>query len=995
METYEIDVNEWMYDFSKQKKSALDSSDKLLIQKCIRGIAWRYPDTFDQEKRDKLKYELGIIIQMGFSNYFLVVQDFLDVGRRIGYMPDERIAELSSRCYDMSIQEMNDFINEDQTYPGLTIGPGRGSAVGSEATYLLGITSVDPFKYSLLFERFLNPERVTMPDIDSDLSKSEYIYGVRDIVIEYVKKKYGHKGVCGITTPSTLAAKAAIRNMARILGKKSAAERTKDIKSIGTVKKISKDIADYYLHLADVLVKLVPNQPKIKFNSKVVYENQEHTLDELIRGKINEIALKEAQNNADNRSSIEIKSDLTEILNIVEQVEGCNINYSTHACGEIISDNQNIGAYAPMMMDPNSGLKIQMDAEMAEELGFLKMDFLGLKTLNLITMIIRKVYKNYGIKIDVLNLPEDPDVFKYVFSAGKTNSVFQFESDGMKNMLMRFEPESLEDLILLVACFRPGPMQYLDGIIARKHGQNAEENAVTRIAAYHERFRNLVAPTYLAIVYQEQVMQAAQILADYTLGHADVLRRAMGHKKEDVLAAEQPAFVQGCIKNGVKEKDAIDLFSEVIDFAKYSFNKSHAATYAELAYITAWLKYHYAAEFYASALNFVKFEKYASMIAEAKTFGVTMTAPDINKSHALFTEDQNKVYFGFSGIKGIGKSMDDFKGKYTSFADFVEHSNVKDSDIQKLILVGAFDCFCTNRQALMDILPDYLKQKEIIKSKQRVIALNNQIISDIDQGHEIREKYNIKTKSLPTKAKLKNKIQYAEQDIQDAKSMLYSINIPVSQTYESLADKLEKEKALLGMYISGHPLDPYGSAADYNCEEIASPKAGKIRLFGIIQNLCIRKRKADGKEMAFFDLEDRTGSIHVCCFTEAYQHLEFSLSDGKVVTVLGEKRLIETEQNSVAEDENSEDEIAVTYELIVDKALNAISEVTRKKDIYRINIEGDEDIRSIQEKLSYYRDDNGYKIILYNKTEECFLWLTMRVSDAIFKSGLQLQKMTV
>ena len=998
-----LDIQKWMKEFNDRKmnslKQEIDGSDKLLVQKSVDGISWRYPNGCTKEIADRLYYELGIIIQMGFSDYFLVVQDFLDVGRRIGYMPEDRIDYLAQHCYEMSIQELNDYINEDQSAPGLTIGCGRGSAAGSLVAYLLGITSIDPFKFQLLFERFLNPERVSMPDIDSDLSKSEFKYGVRNIVIEYVKKKYGHNGVCGIATPSTLAAKAAVRNMARIMGSKASKAMLDDQKNNPK----EKSIANYYLRLADVMAKMVPNQPKIKFSSEVLSDEGTETLDQSIRNGIVKYASREKgyEDPLFSRTQEEMISDMTEILDVAEQVEGCNINYGKHACGEIISDNRNVGAYAPMMNNAKYGLEIQMDAETAESRGFLKMDFLGLKTLNLITMIIRKIYKNYGTKTDVLNLPEDPKVYKKVFSAGKTNSVFQFESDGMKNMLTRFEPSSLGDLVLLVACFRPGPLQYLDGIIARKHGQHAEESAVTRIAAVNEDFKKLVEPTYFAIVYQEQVMQASQILAGYSLGHADVLRRAMGHKKADVLAAEEPSFIEGCVKNGISEKDARDLFSEMLDFAKYSFNKSHAAAYAVLGYITGWLKCNYPVEFYSSALNFASLKKYPALIAEAKYFGVEVHGPNINKSASEFTDDKKSVYFGFTGIKGIGKSLDSLDDKSTSFVDFIYNHDFTEGTLRPLIQVGAFDQFCSNRQALLDILPDYMKQKDIIRKRTAAIDIAKQMLRDLSAKIPLdREKYKIKTKSLPTQQKIQDRITAAEQSIRDAKSMMYSINIPVNQTYESMTDKLEAEKELLGVYISGHPLDPYGTPEEHHCEQIVSPKSGYMNLLGIVTNLIVRKAKNNGKEMAFFDLEDQTGTIHVCCFTKQYEMLKQNIAEGEAVIISGEKKAVEADNDiddgSDEDGDDTDSAAPVKYEFYVNKSKTAIKKLKKRKETYRIDIDGVEALQETLDKLKYYIDQEGQRILLYNKMESRFEgYVPFCVSEKVFSSGFSLYKVNI
>lgn len=460
------------------EKQDLTEMDQLLIDNAIKGIPWRYKE-FPEDKIQLLEYELNIIINMGFSDYFLIVQDFLDVGRRIGYMPDDRILYLKEHVYEMTIPEMIDYINEDQSHPGMTIGPGRGSAVGSIVAYLLGITSVEPTSNGLLFERFLNPERVSMPDIDSDLSKSEFEYGVRDIVIEYVAKKYGRNAICSITTPSTLAAKAAVKNVARIAG----AKRIQEMIDAGH--SVSKDeeakIKKLYLNYADRINAMVPSDPNAAFAMKMSDSENAPTLSAVLH------------------ESFQNEPDVLEIIDIAERAEGLNVNFGMHACGKIIYPGD-IRDNSALMKDPKTGIwKLQMDAEEAEESGLLKMDFLGLKNLNLITKAARLIEKNYGIKLDLYNLPEDPEVYKHVFSQGFTYSVFQFESPGMRKMLKKFGPTMFSDLVLLVACYRPGPMQYLPDIIKRKHGRtDVADTAILHIP----QIKEIVDVTYMSIVYQ-------------------------------------------------------------------------------------------------------------------------------------------------------------------------------------------------------------------------------------------------------------------------------------------------------------------------------------------------------------------------------------------------------------------------------------------------------------------------------------------------------------
>lgn len=829
-------------------KKDFSKSDKLLTVKAWNGLFMHY-DNVKQLHKDRLFHELNVIIKMEFSDYFLIVQDFLDVGRRCGHMPKKRLEYLSLHYNEMTMDEITSYINEDQSMPGLTIGPGRGSAAGSIVTYSIGITSIDPIKNGLLFERFLNPERVSMPDIDSDLSKSDFEYGVRDIVIGYVAKKYGIDGVCGIATPSTLAARAAVKASARIYGAKDHNNTTS------------------YDRIVSRLFSVIPDDPKTKLRD---YEEPA-------------------------RAAIEDDSEKAEgnkILDMAVSLEGVNVNFGRHACGNIIVDNRDVSEYAPLMMDQKSSQwKIEMNAEIAEERGYLKMDFLGLKNLNIITKAIRLIYKTHGDKVDPLKIPEEADVFREVFAKGRTNSVFQFESQGMKKMLKRFGPTSFSDLVLLVACYRPGPMQYLDGIIDRKHGKVSEENnAVLRIASYNKDFRDIVEPTYYAIVYQEQVMKISQILAGFTLGHADILRRAMGHKKLDVLMKEKDAFVDGSVKNGVKKEDAEALFTELEDFASYSFNKSHAAAYAMIAYVTGWLKFHYPVEFYTAAANFSDFKKYQSLLHEASEFGVGISAPDINVSMSGFTCSGNTIYFGFNGIKGLKKITGDIikKKRWSGLSDFILNSGVSQSETEKLILSGAFDSFIVdhNRDALIKYAKPLYEIADVVKKKRQKISVFDSMLDDIHNGIELsREKYKIKTKSIPTEDSILQKKEASERNVEDLIETAGSVQMP-SDIVNNRQRALEDEKALLGLYISGNPIDSY--IKPKGAVEIADVSENDhVTILSMIETLRQTKSKKSGADIAFMTVADRSGSIECCVFQDAYEKYGQYLENGLVIIVSG------------------------------------------------------------------------------------------------------------
>lgn len=978
------------------KTNAKTEADKLLVKKTEEGIGWRFGEVFSKKNIERTEYELNTIIQMGFSDYFLIVQDFLDVGRRIGYMPKDRIDYLAEHVAEMSIADMQEYINADQSMPGMTIGPGRGSAAGSLVTYLLGITSVNPLTNDLLFERFLNPERVSMPDIDSDLSKSEYEYGVRDIVIEYVKKKYGHDGVCGIVTPSTLAPKEAIKSMARICGSKRIAE-LKKTQEVSTEEE--ENIRQYYLKAYGYLANAVPNEPKIAFGKPVAVEC-DSTLEEDLRDKIAKTDIEpnlagplERFNTGYVRTGNELRADLSEILDFAVRVEGLNKNYGKHACGEIIADNGHISSYAPMLWNPKYGWEIQMNAEDAEASGLLKMDFLGLKNLNIITKVLRMIYENEGKKVDVLNLPEEPAVYREVYSKGYTNAVFQFESDGMKNMLKKFRPTSFADVVLLVACYRPGPMQYLDGIIARKHGQPADENAVTKIAGYCDWFRAIVSPTYFALVYQEQIMQVFRGVG-YSMGGADNVRRAMGHKKMDILVAEKQNFIygnekkaiQGAIKSGITEEDATNLFDEMIDFAKYSFNKSHAAAYAMLGYITAYLKFHYPAEFYSSALNFSPLSKYPKLINEAKEFGVTVKGPDINKSESGFSEHDGVVYFGYSGIKGMGTTTVERK-KYSSFADFIKQTDIAESKIQMMIQSGVFDCFSENRAALSTALLDYSGYKETIKKAEKELEQKNAMKADLENGIALdRAKYKIKTKSLPTKASLDKRIKVLNGRIQDAYRSIDETPIPYRQVYENTEKKLAAEKELLGVYVSGHPLDAYGAPSEHGCKNIGSTETGYMKLFGMVSDIRMSKRRSDGKSMCFFTLEDQTGSISVCCFTAAYEKYGSLIKEGAVLKLAGVKKEQEDDNDIISQEDEEEKE--VSYEFTIDsKSDNTVTVGIKRGRAFLGTCNGIEELPEIVSKASLYASQYGNTIHILDKTSGEIYKLAGFFSDELLEHG--------
>ena len=976
--------------------SVPDNIGKLLITRTAEGMV-RRGVAKNEEYIQRAIHELNIILGMKFPNYFMIVEDDIcHPAELVGHLSDEDYASVmdqTKRLYTLADalnrgqiaendreeavnfvnsywKKVIEFMEQHQTMPGMTKGPGRGSAAGSLVTFCLGITDIDPIKNGLLFERFLNPERVSMPDIDTDIASADMPYGARDIVIAYLTSKYGSKGICGIATPSTLAPKAAVKAMARVQGSR----RFKSM--IDQSKRNKQNVADEFLRYGNRLADAVPKSPKISFSSNVsTTPDKVVTLEESLYNTVEEM-----EKNGEIGSHE--KEDLNKIIEMAVKAEGLNVHYGRHACGMIIVDNGDVAQYAPQMMDTQTGtLKIQMDAEAAEAKGFLKMDLLALKELNKITKCIRLVYENRGIYLDEKKFPQEPEVYKKIFAAANTNEVFQFESRGMKQMLKEFEPETFEDITLLVACFRPGPMQYLPGIIARKHGRKAEENAVTRIASYSREFEAIVKPTYYALVYQEQIMQTFRTLAGYSMGGADNVRRAMGHKKMDILVAEKHNFVygnpekniSGAVANGIKESDALDLFDEMIEFAKYSFNKSHACAYAYTAYITAWLKFHYPSEFYASVLSMVSDKKkYEPLLAEAREMGLETKGPDINLSESGFTGRGNVIRFGFSGIKGLGNAINPIlemhrKGDpaFRDFTDFMLRTDVTYSTVNLLTNAGAFDSFGLSRDAIRSSMDDFFVQKNVIQKNGKEKERNEAMLQDLKDHPEKpldRVKWKIKAKHLPTEEKLLQKIKKEDDAIEAARLQMQMVTYNTNMLSDRLSD-LEKEKDLLGVYISGHPLDAYGKAEDHHAVTIGDAGTGPCRLFGIITNLRHSKRKVDGKPMAFFTLEDPSGTIDVKVFTDSFATNGGRLKEGDAVVLSG---VIRADNNS----DNGGEEDNVSYSFTLDKT-DAVEIVRPELETVEMEVTRFKYLPEAVHKLDEFKispdDQNARKVKIFIK----------------------------
>jgi len=580
------------------------------------GVRKKYPN-FDATIEARLKHELAIIKKMGYEGYFLIVQDFIAEARR----------------------------------QGVWVGPGRGSAAGSIVSYALDITTIDPLKYDLLFERFLNPDRVSMPDIDIDFTDTK-----RDLVIKYVKQKYGENAVSQIITFNSLQSKAVLKDVGRVLGiPLSTVEPL--TKQIPTIQGKVMELKDAYKEIPD---------------------------------------LKELRKNGDEK--------VQEWLDISLVLEGMNRNAGMHAAGVVIAPGP-IDEYVPMFKTPSTELMTQYSMNDLEKVGLLKMDFLGLRTLRVLENALKMIKENHGVDIDLEALPESDEKVFELFSKAITTGVFQFESDGMKDSLRKLKPNAFTDLVAMNALYRPGPMQMIDDFIERKHGRKA-------IEYLHPKLEPILKETYGVIVYQEQVIRMASDIAGFTLAAADVMRKAMGKKDKETMAKQQKEFVKGAIENGVKEKIAKEIFDLIEKFASYGFNKSHSVAYAKVAYQTAYLKAYYPSEFMAASLSaeLDNSDRIAELIADCKKLGSAVLPPDVNESGNDFTVTSSGIRFGMSAIKGVGSTAVDSilkarneLGKFTNIFQFVQNVNlrlVNKRTLEALICAGAFDTMYKNRAAL-------------------------------------------------------------------------------------------------------------------------------------------------------------------------------------------------------------------------------------------------------------------------------------------------------
>ena len=759
------------------------TSWEYLNKLCWDGFAKRYPED-DGHLRDQLTYELSIIQKMGYVDYFLIVWDF------IKYSRDH----------------------------GIAVGPGRGSAAGSLVSYTLGITNIDPARYQLLFERFLNPERVSMPDIDVD-----FCYERRQEVIDYVVRKYGKERVAQIVTFGTLAARGVLRDVGRVM--------------------------DLPYAFVDSIAKMVPQELNI-------------TLDKAL------------QMNPEFRNLYESNEQVKELVDMSKRLEGLPRHTSMHAAGVVISQKA-VDEYVPLSRGSDGSVTTQFTMTTLEELGLLKMDFLGLRTLTVIQNAVRFAEQSSGKQINIDEIDYNDKAVLDSLGTGKTDGVFQLESTGMKNFMKELKPQSLEDIIAGISLYRPGPMDFIPQYIRGKNNPDS-------ITYDCPELESILEPTYGCIVYQEQVMQIVQKLAGYTLGRADLVRRAMSKKKAAVMQQERQNFVYGneaehvpgCISNGISEQVANKIYDDMIDFAKYAFNKSHAAAYAVVAYQTAWLKYYYPVEFMAALMTSVidNSSKVSEYILTCRQMGIQILPPDINESVSAFSVSNGAIRYGLNAIKSVGKPVIEEiiqerkeRSSFEDLADFIDRMSgheVNKRAVENFIKAGAFDCFPANRRQMMMIY--------------------GQIMDDAAQK---------KKKDFAGQISL---FDFAAEEDKAA----FKIKIPQVSEYGK-EDLLAFEKEVLGFYISGHPLEEYEEQWKRGISHVTAdflpPEEGeeqRIRdgeraiVGGMITSKTMKATK-NNKMMAFITVEDLVGSVEVIVFPRDYEKIASMLNVDSKVFVSG------------------------------------------------------------------------------------------------------------
>ncbi len=760
---------------------------------CYDGLKEKYPKEQAEELRPRLEYELSVIKEMGYIEYFLIVWDYINFART----------------------------------HGIPVGPGRGSAAGSLVSYTTGITNIEPVRYGLIFERFLNPERVSMPDIDVD-----FCYNRRQEVIDYVIQKYGKDCVTQIVTFGTLAARGVIRDVGRVM-----------------------DLPYAYV---DNIAKSIPNELGITIEKALV-------------------------KNPELRTLYQTDAQVKKLIDMSKRLEGLPRHTSMHAAGVVISEKP-MDEYVPLSRGSDGMITTQFTMTTIEELGLLKMDFLGLRTLTVIDDAVKMVKKSKGVEIDIDHIDYDDKEVLASLGTGRTEGVFQLESAGMKNFMKELKPESLEDVIAGISLYRPGPMDFIPAYIRGKN------NAAT-ITYDCPQLEPILAPTYGCIVYQEQVMQIVRDLAGYTWGRSDLVRRAMSKKKTKVMEAERQNFVYGnkeegvpgCVANGIDEKVANKIYDEMIDFAKYAFNKSHAAAYAVVSYQTAYLKYYYPVEFMAALMTSVldNSTKVSEYILTCRRMGIKILPPDINEGESGFSVSGNSIRYGLSAIKSVGRPVIEAiieerkeRGVFTTLNDFITRMAGKDVNkrsIENFIKAGALDCLEGTRKQLLMIYSSVL---DAVNQEKKNSMAGQMTLFDLAP----------------------------EEDKAD-----FELKLPDVGEYPK-EELLAFEKEVLGVYISGHPLEAYEEKWRKNISAVTSDfmldeETGATKIHdgekavigGMVTAKTIKYTKTN-QVMAFFTIEDLVGTVEVIIFPRDYEKYHTYLEEDAKIFVTGRAN-VEEEKN--------------------------------------------------------------------------------------------------
>lgn len=748
---------------------------------CENGLAERYPDDTGA-MRERLDFELGVIEKMGYVDYFLIVWDFINYARS----------------------------------QGIPVGPGRGSAAGSIVSYCLHITNLDPIKYDLLFERFLNPERVSMPDIDID-----FCYERRQEVIDYVGRKYGSEKVVQIVTFGTLAAKGVIRDVGRVL--------------------------DMPYAKCDELAKMIPNELNI-------------TLEKALKM------------NPDLKRVYDEEEETHYLLDMCMRLEGLPRHTSMHAAGVVICPKA-ADEFVPLSKGSDGSITTQYVMTTLEELGLLKMDFLGLRTLTVIDKAVKNIQKNHGITIDVDKLDyNDKKVLDYI-GTGKTEGIFQLESGGMKSFMKDLRPKAFEDIIAGISLYRPGPMDFIPQYIKGK-------NTVGAIQYPCEELEPILSGTYGCIVYQEQVMQIVRNLAGYTMGQADNIRRAMSKKKQYVIDEEREYFVhgsadrniKGCVESGIGESVANGIYDSMVNFAKYAFNKSHAACYAVVSFQTAWLKYYYPVEFMAALMTSVidNSAKVSEYILVSRNMGINMLPPDVNEGDASFSVSGDSIRYGLLAIKSVGRNVIDAivaereNGKFLDLGDFIKRNIgvLNKRAIENFIKAGACDRLGGNRRQYMSVYNQIVDS--VTDDRKKGVEGQMSLFDIVDD--DMKEDFEIRLPDVP---------EYDKETL------------------------LTFEKEILGIYVSGHPMQEYEGIWKKNITNMSTDFVymeeddtirvvdnSKATIGGIITDKQVIYTKK-GEAMARFKLEDMVGSVSVIAFPASYRKYSEVIKDDKKVFITG------------------------------------------------------------------------------------------------------------